>query len=122
MQRSLEARGDICLFRWIKGLSHGCVEETLILSSLDVAWFCTGGEDTLRADSAVASCRDFCLPAGAVLLQDCEVLYLPLAAVVHCGIVTAVDFAVLLNGTGTKGDWKERRLILEFELCEQSCC
>lgn len=67
MQRSLEARGDTCLFRWIKDLSCGCVEVTLILSGLDLAWFCTGGEDTLRAASAVASSRDFCLPAGAVL-------------------------------------------------------
>lgn len=97
MQRSLEVRGNICLFRWIKGLSHDCVEETLVLSSLDVAWFCTRGEDTLGTTSVVASFRDFGLPAGAVLLQDCEVLYLLLAAVVRCGIVTAVDFAVLME-------------------------
>lgn len=45
------------------------MEATLILSSLDVAWFCTGGEDTLRAAFAVASSRDFYLPSGAVLLQ-----------------------------------------------------
>lgn len=69
MQRSLEARGDICLFRWTKNLSRGCVEAILILSSLDLAWFCIGGGDTLRAASAMASSRDFCLPAGAVLLQ-----------------------------------------------------
>lgn len=68
MRRSLEARGDICLFRRIRDLSCGCVEVTLILSSLDLAQFCTVGWDTLRAASAVASSRDFCFPAGAVLL------------------------------------------------------
>lgn len=53
-------------------------------------------------------------------LQDCEVLYLPLAVVACLWNCNCSRFCFLFWGSGKKGrlEGKEKTPILEFDLCE----
>ena len=68
------------------------------------------------AASGVASSSDFCLPAGAVLLQlkhEAPGLRgsIPAAGCSGCicGTVIAIAFALFFKGMGRRRGWKERR-------------